>query len=152
MKRQHILCENCGQVVTIAEQGRDWLVIGLMALAWGAVLAGCVEIALNKGPKHELRGVEILRKYDDYRFLLRVNGDEFPVWFCRDYKPDLVPGCYLTKLTYTELPIGNDHTCWSVVGHNGSYIYLQDKLTGDDITKDGKKCFDAKLDMPVSQQ
>ena len=136
------LCPKCGKRNDwVPERQYRWvdyvvIIAALVTIGWQLK---DLELYLNY---YEVRNVDIVEKLDDYRFVLRFydrtgKAQEMPTYFCKDYKPYLVPGCRLSSLRYEDTG-----ECWSVKRMGLGYTYLTDSA-GNDLDANGRVCFDS---------
>ena len=144
VRDDRFICPRCGKSSEWQpEKGyrwTDWVVVCLIVVGMGSGLDSGLE-KLNRGKVYPYKNVSILKKYDDYHFLLKIppgpglGAVETQAFFCQDYKPFLVEGCFLKDLTYED-----KGGCWSVAAPDTGYHYLTD-AAGNDVNESGEVCW-----------
>lgn len=122
----------------------EWALIAMMFLGIGMGLDSALE-RLERGKLADYKNVRILKKFDDYDFRMAKDDGEFSLSICRNVQPpDIVPGCFLTRLRYRWTP-----KCADISADDMGYWYLTDPTTDNDIRPDGSVCYDKAKEMAV---
>jgi hypothetical protein len=76
------------------------------------------------------KNVAFIRRHNQYDYTVRLDGEEYEVWFCHDYMPpSFDPGDILDYLTYQD-----KGTCWSLADPmKTGWKYKTDHETGKGI-------------------
>ena len=101
-----------------------WVVLSVSWFSLGYVTRGMQQDTHLR----TLQGVKIVRRYDDFNYLIRYNGSDYKATFCEDVRPTFDPGDGLDFLTYKVAG-----ACWNITDVGTGWSYTKDPATGRDI-------------------